>query len=122
MGAFHTIAAYNKEFTKWLLQVPTMVVDEQIFHYGQGLKNRIRVEIERSEVSTLAEAMRIADRMDNLYNSNRGTFTYSSGQSSGPTPMEIGQIPQRPKFRRMRRPSKRQALMIFRGAVELSTD
>ncbi len=56
MGAFNTVTAYNKEFSKWLLQVATMAVEEQVFHYSQGLKNRIRVEIERSEVAALPEA------------------------------------------------------------------
>ncbi len=31
MGAFNTVTAYNKEFSKWLLQAPTMAVEEQIF-------------------------------------------------------------------------------------------
>ncbi len=71
MGAFNTVTAYNKEFSKWLLQVPTMAVDKQIFHFSQGLKNRTRVEIERSEVATLPEAMRIDGRMDSLYKNHR---------------------------------------------------
>ena len=38
MGKFSTIRAYNQEFSKWLLQVPSMTVAEQLFHYGEGLK------------------------------------------------------------------------------------
>ncbi len=49
---------------------PTMAVEEQ-YSYSQGLKNRIRVEIERSKVATLPETMRIADRMDSLFNNHR---------------------------------------------------
>ncbi len=64
MGVLNSISSYNAEFSKWLLQVQTMAGDEQIFHYSQGLKNKIRVEIERSEVTSPQEAMRIADRMD----------------------------------------------------------
>ncbi len=60
-------------------------------NYSQGLKNRIRVEIERSELTSLSEAMRIADRMDSLY--SRGSFFFQGGPSNGPTPMEIGQVP-----------------------------
>ncbi len=75
MGAFNSISAYNAEFTKWLLRIPTMANDEQIFHYSQGLKNRIRLEIERSEMKSLTEAMRIADLIDSIY--TRGTFSLS---------------------------------------------
>ncbi len=72
MGAFSSITAYNAEVSKWLLQAPLMANDEQIFHFSQGLKTRIKVEIERSELTSLSEAMRIADRMDSLY--SRGSF------------------------------------------------
>ncbi len=65
-GAFNSISAYNAESTKWLLQIPTMASDEQIFHYSQGLKNRIRLEIERVEITSLTEAMRIAHRIDSI--------------------------------------------------------
>ncbi len=51
MGAFTSITACNAEFFKWLLQVPTMASDDQIFYYSQGLKNRIRVEIEKTELT-----------------------------------------------------------------------
>ncbi len=67
MGVLNAISSYNAEFSKWLLHVPTMARDEQSFHYSQGLKNTIRVEIERSEVTSLQEAMRIADGIDNIY-------------------------------------------------------
>ncbi len=90
IGAFYTVTSYNKEFTKWLLQVPTMAVEEQIC---QELKNRIRVGMERSEAATLPEAMRIADRMYSSSNNRRGAFIFSNGPDSGPIPMEIGQIP-----------------------------
>ncbi len=89
MGVFNSISAYNAEFTKWLLQIPTMANDEQIFHCSQGFRNRIRLEIERSEIKSLAEAMRIADRIDSIY--TRGSFPYQGGFGNGVTTMEIGQ-------------------------------
>ncbi len=89
-----------------------MAVKEQIFHYSQGVKNRIRVEIERSEVATLPEAMLIADRMDSLYNNHRGAFIFSNGPSSGPVPMEIGQIPQTYRYKNKRpKAAERRKLM-----------
>ncbi len=87
-----------------------MAAEEQILHYSQGLKYRIRVEIERSEVNTLPEAMRIADRMDSIYNHYRGPLTFGSGPDSGPVPMEIGQMPQKIRFK-WRSAAERRKLM-----------
>ena len=94
MGKFSKISEYNKEFTKYLLQIPSMTMDEAIFHYCTGLKNRIRIEIERAQPPSLNEVMQIADRMDNLYSSG-----YNSGQSAY-SPMEIGNIPFNRSFNR----------------------
>ena len=97
MGKFSKIRDYNKKFTEYLLQVPSMTIDEQLFHYTQGLKNKIRIELERSEVESLHVAMRLADRMDCLYQSNNPSpyeFPHDRFQNpNNPTPMEIGQIP-----------------------------
>ncbi len=65
-----------------------MTEDERLFHYNQGLKHRIEVEIELSKIDLLAEAMRIADRMDNIF--ARTTFDFNPTNSGGPEPMEIG--------------------------------
>lgn len=99
MGKFSSVRDYNIEFSKWLLQIPTMAIAEQLFHYSQGLKNRIRIEVERSEATSLQEAMRLADRIDNLFSSGNRSFwgTNSNGIKegyNGPTPMQIGNINQ----------------------------
>jgi len=67
MGKLTIVRDYNREFSKWLLQIPSMTAAEQIFHYSQGLKTRTRIEVERSEPNTLQDAMKIADRLDSLY-------------------------------------------------------
>ncbi len=92
-GALNPISAFNAEVTKLLLQIPTMANDEQILHYSQGLKNRMRLEIERSEITSLTDAMRIADRIDSIY--TRGSFPYQGGFGNGVTPMDV---PQKYKF------------------------
>ncbi len=61
-----------------------MAGDDQVFHYRQGLKNKIRAEIERSEVTSLQEAMIIADRMDNVCSNS--TFSFSGSPFNGATP------------------------------------
>lgn len=97
MGQFSRIRDYNQEFIKYVLQIPSMSSDEQVFHYTQGLKNRIRVELERSEVNSLQAAMKLADRMDHLYDSGNSinfknaSFSTKTTQNY-PTPMEIGNI------------------------------
>ena len=97
MGSLNAVRAYNKEFSKWLLQIPTMTLAEQMFHYSQGLKHRTRIEVERSEPTTLQEAMRITDRLDSPYNGNNTFIGFGAhiGGSDGPTPMQIGTIPQK---------------------------
>lgn len=96
MGKFSSVREYNKEFSKWLLQIPTMAIAEQIFHYSQGLKTRVRIEVERSEAISLQEAMRLADRIDSLFNSGNRSFWGISSNGNrgndGPTPMQIGNI------------------------------
>ena len=74
-----------------------MTAAEQIFHYSQGLKHRKRIEVERSEPTTLHEAMRIADRLDSLYTGNNTFMGFGAhiGGSDGPAPMQIGTIPQK---------------------------
>lgn len=94
MGKFNTVRNYNQEFSRWLLQVPSMTPAEAIFHYSQGLKHRTRVEVERSEPNNLQEAMQIADRMDNLLAPRfGGGFHGGNGMpSDGPVPMQIGNM------------------------------
>lgn len=110
MGPFTRIREYNQEFIKYVLQVPSMSSEEQIFHYTQGLKNRIRIELERTEINSLQAAMKLADRMDHLYDSgnsmNFRNLSFSAGNfQNRPTPMEIGNIqfskPKGNKYKRL---------------------
>ncbi len=82
-----------------LLQIPTMANDEHVFHYSQGLKNRISVELERSEIASVTEAMRIADHIDSIY--TRGSFPYQEGFGNWVTPTEIGNVPRKYKFEKL---------------------
>ena len=106
MARFNSVHAYNKEFSKWLLQIPPMAVSEQLFHYNQGLKHKIRIEVEKSDPENLQQAMRLADKMDNLI-SNRNELLVSlspfgsPGSSNGPTPMQIGNIKSRGFYKRL---------------------
>ncbi len=73
-----------------------MTEDERLFHYNQGLKHRIRVEIEHSEIDLLAEALRMAHRMDNIF--GRTAFSSNRTNSGGPEPWRLEMYPIRRKF------------------------
>ena len=92
MGKFNSISAYNQEFSKYLLQVPDMAINEQLFHYIEGLKYRVKVEVKRIEPTNLQSAMRIADRMDRIYAPQTNNFNRQNTYGQRPTPMEIGNI------------------------------
>ena len=59
MGKLTLVREYNREFSRWLMQIPGMTVPEQTFHYSQGLKTRTRVEVEGAELQSLQNAMKI---------------------------------------------------------------
>ena len=65
-----------------------MAQAEQMFHYSQGLRNKIRIEVERSQPDNLSSATVIADRIDNIY----GSVDFNGNIERGPTPMEVGNM------------------------------
>ena len=65
-----------------------MAQAEQIFHYFQGLKNKIRIEIKRSQPENLSNAMVIGDRVDKVY----GLGDFNGNIQRIPTPIEIGNM------------------------------
>lgn len=103
MGRLNRMKDYNREFSHWLLLIPAMDIQEQIFHYKHGLKRNIRIEVTKSDPKTLHEAMKIADRMDTIYNSvtynafsserhRAGPSHPSHAGNGGPIPMQIGNM------------------------------
>lgn len=59
MNKYSNIKTCNHEFSKYTLQTPLMSAAEQIFHCSKEHKTRVRVEVERSELSSLQEAMNL---------------------------------------------------------------
>ena len=96
-GKFNAARVYEKQFSNGPLQKTPMTAAEQIFHYSQGVKQGTRIEVERSERTTLQEAMRIADRLDSLCSGSNPFMRFGThnGGSQGPAPMKIGTIPQK---------------------------
>ena len=95
MGKLTLVQDYNREFSRWLLQISSMTAAEQIFHYSQGLNTRTIIEVERAEPQSLQDAMKIADRLDSLFNSGQNYLVFPRSThifSSVPTPIQIGNI------------------------------
>ena len=91
IGKLSYISDYNQEFSKWLLQIPDMSVEEQLFHFTEGLRYKIKVEIEKENPTTLQDAMQLADRMDRISNQQRSSFSNYSTLNR-PVPIEIGNL------------------------------
>jgi len=83
MGERDSVRAYNKEFPKLLLQVPVMGQEERLFHYSQGLKRHIRIEVERLGSEALQKAMKVADKMTGIYSQKAVLMTMGVAIASG---------------------------------------
>ncbi|CDF37989.1 unnamed protein product [Chondrus crispus] len=116
MGKLTLVREYNREFSRWLLQIPSMTSAEQIFHYSQGLKTRTRIEVERAEPQSLQDAMKIADRLDSLFNSDKKK--QYSRENNGKESVKVCTFSPYKK----RTNTKRQALLLFNGEVQDATD
>lgn len=47
-----------------------MAVDEQTFHYMNGLNPRIRIEVEKYEPKYIHFSMKIADKMETVFHTD----------------------------------------------------
>src|SRR5437588_11379138 len=61
-----SVKAYNDLFLGTILEIPTISEEEQLDRYIRGLKEKVHVEVELREPSTLKEVMHIADRYDTI--------------------------------------------------------
>src|SRR6202049_498441 len=91
----NSVAKYNFHFTQLCLEINDISESEKLDKYVRGLKDRIRVEVELAEPTTLAQAMSKAQRIDNI------TYQSRMGHNSGHAPgafsrysnaMELGVI------------------------------
>lgn len=69
-----------------------MATTEEPIHYNQGLKNCIRMEVERSDPNNIQNAMKITNRVDALLTNSYGHYGSGEGGSEGITPMKIGNM------------------------------
>ncbi len=87
------VQEYIDRFQALVLQIPDMSAAEQLDKFTTGLKPAVQEKVEIEDPSSLARAMQIAQRIDNIHHrhqqSNRATAS-TSAASDGPTPMELG--------------------------------
>ena len=95
-----SVSSYLSEFRNVVLMIPGMTEGEKVDRFCQGLKPQIRLEVLKSGAQTMNDASRIALNVDSaIFGAQRFIFT-RNGESTNPTPMEIGNIEQKNKDRK----------------------
>ncbi|HXQ39062.1 MAG TPA: hypothetical protein VN843_33995 [Anaerolineales bacterium] len=62
----HSVAKYNYDITQLFLEIGDVSDGEKLDRYIRGLKDKIRMEVELAEPTTLAQAMAKAQRVDGI--------------------------------------------------------
>jgi hypothetical protein len=96
---FKSVAQYNTDFTQLVLDAGDVGAVEQLYRYKQGLKPKVRLEVELADPTTLQEAMQKAQTIDSLtwYLTNpRSNMPNrpppNQSNYSGHAPMDLGTI------------------------------
>ena len=94
-----SVAKYNYEITQLFLEIGDVHESEKLDRYVRGLKDKVRMEVELTEPTTLAQAMAKAQRVDgityhsrtmnNMDPTSNNTYRTSVGDS---VPMDLGMV------------------------------
>lgn len=98
-----SVSAYLNQFRNIVIAIPGMNEGEKLDRFCTGLKPQVRLEVMKGNPENLADASKIALNVDNAlmgagmfnpggysgFNMNHGS---SSGSSSAPQPMDIGNV------------------------------
>ena len=93
-----SVASYIAEFRNIALTIPGITEEEQLDRFCEGLKPEIKLEVLKSNVNKMNEAVRVALNVDSaLYGIRtdvrfRNGFQSADGAGASPTPMEIGNV------------------------------
>jgi hypothetical protein len=95
----HSVAKYNYDIGQLFLEIGDIHDSEKLDRYIRGLKDKIRMEVELAEPTTLADAMAKAQRVDGItYHSRMMNNTdYTSGNtyrtsSNDSSTMDLGMV------------------------------
>jgi hypothetical protein len=92
------VASYISEFRNIALTIPGITEEEQLDRFCEELKPEIKLEVLKSNVNKMNEAVRVALNVDSaLYRirmdvRSRNGFQSADGAGASPTLMEIGNI------------------------------
>jgi hypothetical protein len=93
-----SVASYISELRNIALTIPGITEEEQLDLFCEGLKPEIKLEVLKSNVNKMNEAVRVALNIDSaLYGIRtdvrlRNGFQSADGAGASPTPMEIGNV------------------------------
>jgi hypothetical protein len=95
----HSVAKYNYDITQLFLEIGDIHESEKLDRYVRGLKDKVRMEVELTEPTTLAVAMSKAQRVDgityhsrmmsNMDHTSSHTYRTSNNDASA---MDLGMI------------------------------
>lgn len=92
----NSVAKYNFDFTQLCLEINDISESEKLDKYIRGLKDRIRMEVELAEPTTLSQAMSKAQRIDNItyhsYMAQHGEHANRSTIHADSNAMDLGTI------------------------------
>jgi hypothetical protein len=95
----HSVAKYNHDISQLFLDIGDIHDSEKLDRYIRGLKDKIRMEVELVEPTTLADAMAKAQRVDGITYHSRmmqhggqmGGNTYRTSMNDS-TAMDLGMV------------------------------
>ena len=95
-----SVASYLESFRNTVIAIPDISEAEKLDKFLNGLKPMIRLEVLKSGCDNMNDASRIALNVDSaLYGAGMFHGQNQAGQSSGPQPMDIGNIQSEPHYR-----------------------
>lgn len=88
-----TVLAYLNEFRNTVMMIPGISEDEKIDKFVSGLKPEVHLEVRKSRPADFESAAQVALTIDSaLFSTKMHMQSNNGGGSSGPVPMDIGNV------------------------------
>jgi hypothetical protein len=89
-----SVIAYLNEFRNTVITIPGISEDEKLDKFVSGLKPEVHLEVRKSRPADFESAAQVALTIDSALFSMRMHYQSNNGRgsSSGPVPMEIGNV------------------------------
>ena len=92
------MGSYVTEFRNIALTIPGITEEEQLDRFCEGLQPQIKLEVLKSNATTLSDAVRVALNVDSELDGMRAGASFRNGwqssvvEETSPSPMEIGNV------------------------------